>query len=53
MPSVRARRRHPLAAAGAAVEHLVLRHFGLRLNRHEAKDPPPRMPDRAGRPASP
>jgi hypothetical protein len=53
MPSFRARRHHPLAAASTAVEHLVLRHFGLRLNRREAKDSPPRSRDRAGRPAPP
>lgn len=53
MRSFRTRRRHPLVAASTAVDHLVLRHFGLQLTRHEAKDSPPRTPERAGRPTSP
>ena len=38
MRSSLARRRHPLAAATAALEQLVLRHFGLHLSRAEAKE---------------
>jgi hypothetical protein len=53
MRSSFARRRHPLAAANAALEHLVLRHFGLQLNRSEVRHPPPRPPDRAGGPETP
>lgn len=53
MRSSRDRRCHPLAAANAALEHLVLRHFGLQLSRTETKESPPRMPERAGGPAAP
>ena len=53
MRSFRTRRHHPLAAAGTAVEHVVLRHFGLHLIRHETKDSAPRPSDRAGRAMSP
>jgi hypothetical protein len=49
MRSVHTRRHHPLLAAGTAVEHLVLRHFGLRLTRHETEDPAPRGSEPAGR----
>jgi hypothetical protein len=52
MRSFRTRRHHPLVAASTAVDHVVLRHFGLQLTRHEAKDSPPRRPGRAGRPTS-
>jgi hypothetical protein len=51
MRSFRTHRSHPLTAASTAVEHFVLRHFGLRLARHETKDPPSRLPERGGRPA--
>ena len=44
----RIRRHHPLAAAGNALEHVVLRHFGFQVIRHEPtrsgpliEDPPP------------
>jgi hypothetical protein len=33
------RRHHPLAAAGSALEHLVLRHFGFQVARAEPKPP--------------
>ena len=36
----RVRRHHPIAAAGSALEHLVLGHFGFRVVRGETtKDP--------------
>jgi hypothetical protein len=50
MRSFRTRRRHPLAAASTTMEHLVLRHFGLQLTRHETKDPPPHT---GGTPSAP
>jgi hypothetical protein len=53
MRSFRTRRRRPLAAASTAVEHVVLRHFGLQLTRHEAKASRHRAPGRAGRPTLP
>jgi hypothetical protein len=37
----RAHRHHPLAAAGSALEHLVLGHFGFRVIRGEAAKEPP------------
>jgi hypothetical protein len=41
MSPSRVRRHHPLAAAGSALEHLVLGHFGFRVIRGEtAKEPP-------------
>ncbi|MGZ4293603.1 MAG: hypothetical protein ACXVRM_05130 [Solirubrobacteraceae bacterium] len=48
MRSSRARRHHPLAAAGAALEHLVLRHFGFHVIRADAEESPARDPTRAG-----
>lgn len=42
----RAHRHHPLAAAGAALEHLVLRHFGFHLIRTDTKEPPRPVPGR-------
>lgn len=53
MLSFRTRRHHPLLAAGTAVEHLVLRHFGLQLPRNETKDSPRHTSGRAGHPTSP
>jgi hypothetical protein len=42
----RVHRHHPLAAAGSALEHLVLGHFGFRVIRGEtAKQPPDRVPE--------
>jgi hypothetical protein len=41
MRASRVRRHHPLAAAGSALEHLVLRHFGFQVIRNEPKEPPP------------
>jgi hypothetical protein len=43
----RLRRHHPLAAAGSALEHLVLGHFGFRVIRDHAEAEPP---DRVARP---
>ena len=41
MSPSRVHRHHPLAAAGSALEHLVLGHFGFRVIRSEtAKEPP-------------
>lgn len=42
------RRHHPLAAAGTALEHLVLRHFGFQVIHGEAKQSPPQAPADAG-----
>ena len=53
MRSLHTRRYHPLAAASTAVEHVVLRHFGLHLTRQETKDSALRPSDRAGRATSP
>ncbi len=53
MRSLHTRRHHPLVAASNAVEHVVLRHFGLHLTRHETKDSAPHPSDRAGRATSP
>jgi hypothetical protein len=47
MRTSRARRRHPLAAANAVLEHLILRHFGLNLRRTETKGSSPRAQERA------
>ena len=47
----RIRSHHPLTTAGSALEHLVLRHFGLQLIRPDGKQPPrrsPRRPDPPG-----
>jgi hypothetical protein len=52
MSSSRARRHHPLAAASAALEHIVLRHFGLQLSRAEVKESPARTPERVGGPGT-
>ena len=40
MRPARVRRHHPLVAVGSALEHIVLRHFGFRVIRTEAKEPP-------------
>jgi hypothetical protein len=53
MRSFHVRRHHPLATANAALEHLVLRHFGLQLSRTAAAESPPRRPERAGGPGAP
>jgi hypothetical protein len=42
MRTPRTRQHHPLASAGAAAEHFILRHFGFRLTRPEAKETPSR-----------
>jgi hypothetical protein len=47
MRPFRTRRHHPLATTGNAIEHLVLRHFGLEL-RTEPKPSSARLKDRAG-----
>lgn len=47
----RPRSLHPLTAAGSALEHLVLRHFGLQLSRPDAKQSPRRLPGPSGPPA--
>jgi hypothetical protein len=47
MPSPRPRRHHPIARAGTAAEHLILRHFGFRLIRPEGKETRPRGAERA------
>jgi hypothetical protein len=52
MRSACTRRRHPLVAAGSAVEHVVLRHFGLHVTRDATKDSPPRILIHPGRPPS-
>lgn len=52
MRSLHSRRRQPLLAASTAMQHVVLRHFGLRLTRHETKGAP-RTPGHAGPPTSP
>ena len=44
----RNRRHHPLAAAGTALEHIVLRHFGFRVIRGAAKESPPGAAKDAG-----
>ncbi len=38
----RARAHHPLTAAGSALEHLLLRHFGFELIRTDVKQSPRR-----------
>lgn len=45
----RTRSHHPLAVAGSALEHLVLRHFGLQL-KPAAKHSPRRSRRRSGAP---
>jgi hypothetical protein len=35
-------RHHPLAAAGTALEHLILRHFGFQVMRSETNESPPK-----------
>jgi len=52
MHSFRTRRHHPLAAAGTAVEHIVLRHFGLQLHRDKIEASSPRATGRPGQPRS-
>jgi hypothetical protein len=47
MPSTATHRHHPLARAGTAAEHFILRHFGFRLMRPESKESPPRGAARA------
>jgi len=42
------RRHHPFAAAGSALEHLVLRHFGFQVIRPEARESPPQPAKGAG-----
>jgi hypothetical protein len=46
----RAHSHHPLAAAGSALEHLVLRHFGLQLIPTQTKESPRRSRRRPGAP---
>ena len=53
MRSSRPHRRNPLAVANAALDQLVLRHFGLQLSRTETKEPPPRTPRRGEGPPAP
>jgi hypothetical protein len=49
MRSSPVRRHHPIAAAGSALEHLVLGHFGFRVIRGEtAKEPPDHVAKPAG-----
>jgi len=50
MQTPRTRRHRPLAPAGTFAEHLILRHFGFRLTRPQAKETLPRTARRAGRP---
>jgi hypothetical protein len=38
-------RHHPLAAAGSALEHVVLRHFGFHVIRSETKERPDHAPN--------
>jgi hypothetical protein len=46
----RARSHHPLTAAGSALEHLVLRHFGLQLIQPDSKQSPRRSRRRSDPP---
>jgi hypothetical protein len=47
MSSPRTRRHHPIARAGSAAEHLILRHFGFRVIRPGSKQTPSRTEERA------
>jgi hypothetical protein len=42
------RRHHPLAAAGTALGHFVLRHFGFQVIRGETNESPPQAAKDAG-----
>jgi len=40
------RRRHPLTAAGTALEHLLFKHFGLELSHPDAQEKAPKRGER-------